>query len=65
MRTIHSFEIIETEDKTFLTERIYPECKITINSEASLGDVIDAFERFLQAAGYILPENTHLEFVEE
>lgn len=66
MKTIHSFEIVEEEGRfASLDIGIHPECKMTIHSEASLDDMLEGFHRFLQAAGYCLPENSRLDFVEE
>jgi hypothetical protein len=36
-----------------------------IDSEATISDLLYAFERFLQATGYVLPENSHLELTSE
>jgi hypothetical protein len=35
-----------------------------ISQQSGLSDHLYAFERFLQAIGFTLPENTHLDFVE-
>ncbi len=59
MEALHIFEIV-SEQQNF--NSIEPKSKITINSEATLSDVLYAFERFLQAAGYCLPENSRLDF---
>jgi hypothetical protein len=59
METLHVFEIVN-KNQNF--KSIELKSKITIESEATLSDVLYAFERFLQAAGYRLPENSHLDF---
>jgi hypothetical protein len=64
MKTIHSFEIIEASNCSAFPTSIYPESKITIHSEATLEDMLYAFERFLQSAGYVLPKDSVLDFVE-
>lgn len=63
MKTLHSFKIIERNDSR-IVEQIYPKINFTIEGEASLDDMLYAFERFLQAAGYVLPENCSLDFIE-
>lgn len=62
MKTVHTFRIVDEFDAQI--ENIYPETDMKIASEASLDDALYAFERFLQAAGYILPDNSYLDFVE-
>ena len=64
MKTLHTLSIVE-EDDAYATEKIYPEVHMEIPSEASLEDMLYVFERFLQATGYILPQNHFLDFVEE
>jgi hypothetical protein len=64
MKKIHTFSIVEDEG-VFATEQIYPDIHMEIPSEASLEDMLYAFERFLQATGYVLPENCVLDFVNE
>jgi hypothetical protein len=59
----HTFKIIN--DDKYPTETIFPIVEMSIDSEASLGDMLQAFETFLKAAGYILPENSVLDFIEE
>jgi hypothetical protein len=59
----HTFKIIN--DDQYSTETIYPTVEISIDSEASLSDMLQAFQSFLIATGYVLPENSVLDFVEE
>lgn len=64
MKTIHSFRIVtEDSDINQTSEHIYPRADITISDGAGLEDMLYAFERFLEASGYILPENSTLDFV--
>jgi len=63
MKTLHTLSIVE-EDDSYDCGQIYPQTSMTIYSEASLEDMLYAFERFLEASGYILPKNHVLDFVE-
>ena len=63
MKTIHSFRIVDEDEHQ--GEIIFPEVDMKICSEASLDDMLGAFQAFLQAVGYTLPENSYLDFVEE
>ena len=47
------------------SNNVHPTVEMSISSEASLSDMLDMFGRFLQAVGYVLPENSVLDFVEE
>ncbi len=47
-----------------LTHSNYPNVSMEISEEATIGDHLYAFERFLQSIGFVLPENSHLDFVE-
>jgi hypothetical protein len=57
----HTYKVITSES---LLPNIYPTVHMEITEEASLEDHIYAFERFLQSIGFVLPENCHLDFVE-
>jgi hypothetical protein len=59
----HTFKIIN--DDQYSTETVYPTVEMSIDSEASLSDMLQAFQSFLIATGYVLPENSVLDFVEE
>lgn len=63
MKTLHTLSIVE-EDDSYDCGQIHPQTSMTIHSEASLEDMLYAFERFLEASGYILPKNHVLDFVE-
>ena len=58
----HTFKVI---NKVYYGREIFPVVNMEINGEASIGDLLYAFERFLQSIGYVLPENSHIELVEE
>lgn len=47
-----------------LVTNVMPTVHMEISEEASLEDHLYAFERFLQSIGFVLPENAHLNFVE-
>jgi hypothetical protein len=36
---------------------------VTMCGESTLASLIDAFESYLKASGYVLPENSYLDFV--
>lgn len=63
MKTPHTFKIIDDTD--YRSDRIYPEVEMRISSEAGLGEIVEAFQHFLQAIGYVLPPDSYLDFVEE
>jgi len=58
----HIYKVVHTLDIPI--DSIYPTVSMEIDEQASLGDHLYAFERFLQSIGYHLPENSHLDFVE-
>lgn len=63
MKTLHTFKVVEETE--FPNERIYPEIEMKICSEASLDDMLEAYESFLKAIGYVLPDKSYLDLVEE
>ena len=62
MKREHTFKIVDHEG---FNRDIYPSVSMEIDSEATISDLLYAFERFLQATGYVLPENSHLELTPE
>ena len=58
----HTFKVI---NKVYSRREIFPIVNMEIDGEASISDLLYSFERFLQAIGYVLPENSHIELVEE
>ena len=57
----HTYTVVHLNN---LANNIFPTVHMEIGEEATLEDHLYAFERFLQSIGYILPENAHLDFVE-
>jgi len=47
------------------TDQVFPTVHMEISQQSGLSDHLYAFERFLQAIGFTLPENSHLDFVSE
>jgi hypothetical protein len=60
----HVYKVVRTLGLGISLESVYPTVTMEIDEEASLADHLYAFERFLQSMGYSLPENSHLDFVE-
>ena len=58
----HTFKVI---NRVYSRREIFPVVNMEIDGEASISDLLYAFERFIQAIGYVLPENSHIELVEE
>ena len=58
----HSYKVVQNVDA--LTSSNFPVVSMEIGEEATIEDHLYAFERFLQSIGFILPENSHLDFVE-
>ena len=58
----HTYKVVQNMNN--LSNNIYPNVNMEISEEASIEDHLYAFERFLQSIGFILPENAHLDFVE-
>jgi hypothetical protein len=61
----HTFTITDENNIQTFNSDIFPTVNMSIPSEASLSDMLYAFERFLEATGYVLPENSTLDFVEQ
>jgi hypothetical protein len=60
--TLHIYKVIN--DLNDFTNSNFPTVTMEISEEATIEDHIYAFERFLQSIGFVLPENAHLDFVE-
>jgi hypothetical protein len=58
----HSYKVIQNQDS--LLTNILPTVSMEMHEEATLADHLYAFERFLQSIGFVLPENSHLDFIE-
>lgn len=63
MNKEHTFKLVvsEYENMNF----VFPTVNMELDSQASLGDVLDAFTCFLKAVGYFPPENSTLDFVSD
>jgi len=58
----HSYKVVQ--NMSDLTHSNYPNVSMEISEEATIGDHLYAFERFLQSIGFVLPETSHLDFIE-
>lgn len=57
-------QFLKTRDKT--NEHDHTNVAIDVpHNDASLDEIVEAFQDFLLACGYRFPENQHLDFVEE
>ena len=45
--------------------QVFPTVHMQISQQSGLADHLYAFERFLQAIGFVLPTDSHLDFVSE
>lgn len=59
----HIYKVVHTLDSMAI-DSIYPTVNMEIDEQASLSDHLYAFERFLQSIGFTLPQNSHLDFIE-
>ena len=58
----HTYKVINNS-KDF-TEINFPMVTMEMSEEATIEEHLYAFERFLQSIGFVLPDNAHLDFVE-
>lgn len=58
----HSYKVVNNVND--LTDNNFPVVSMEMSEEATIEDHLYAFERFLQSIGFVLPENAHLEFIE-
>ena len=58
------FKIVSKKN-IWSSEHFSPKVTMEVDSYATLSDVVGAFEAFLKACGYFLPENKILDFVED
>lgn len=58
----HSYKVVQNIPD--LSGSNFPVVSMEIGEEATIEDHLYAFERFLQSIGFVLPENAHLDFVE-
>ena len=62
MNQEHTFKVINRDN---FAKDIYPVVQMEIDGEASIEELLYSFERFLQAIGYVLPQNSNIELVEQ
>lgn len=62
MNKEHVFKIINNYESP---DFVYPTVTMEIDSEATLGDMLDAFSSFLNAVGYYVPNKSRLDFIIE
>jgi hypothetical protein len=60
--SFHNYKVVQNMND--LTNNNFPTVSMEISEEATIEDHLYAFERFLQSIGFLLPENAHLDFVE-
>ena len=58
----HNYKVVQNMND--LTNSNFPTVSMEIGEEATIEDHLYAFERFLQSIGFVLPDNSHLDFVE-
>jgi hypothetical protein len=58
----HAYKVVQNMND--LTNSNFPTVSMEIGEEATIEDHLYAFERFLQSIGFVLPDNSHLDFVE-
>jgi hypothetical protein len=58
----HNYKVVQNMND--LTSSNFPTVSMEIGEEATIEEHLYAFERFLQSIGFVLPDNSHLDFVE-
>jgi hypothetical protein len=58
----HTYTVFNTLGEC--KDQVFPTVHMEIDQQSSLADHLYAFERFLQAIGFVLPDNSHIDFVE-
>jgi hypothetical protein len=58
----HNYKVVQNLND--MTNSNFPVVSMEIGEEATIEEHLYAFERFLQSIGFVLPENSHLDFVE-
>jgi hypothetical protein len=59
----HSYTVINSLGQP--VGQNFPTVHMTIDQQSTLSDHLYAFERFLQAIGFVFPEGTKLDFVDD
>ena len=60
--SFHNYKVVQNVND--LTSSNFPTVSMEIGEEATIEEHLYAFERFLQGIGFVLPDNSHLDFVE-
>jgi hypothetical protein len=58
----HSYKVVQNMND--FSNSNFPVVTMEIGEDATIEEHLYAFERFLQSIGFVLPENAHLDFVE-
>jgi hypothetical protein len=58
----HSYKVVQNMND--FNNNNFPTVSMEIGEEATIEEHLYAFERFLQSIGFVLPENSHLDFIE-
>jgi hypothetical protein len=58
----HTYTV--AQDLMDLQDSVFPTVNVEISEQATIEDHLYSFERFLQGIGFVLPENSRLDFVE-
>lgn len=60
----HTYTVVDDFSNSRV-EQIFPTVHMEISQQSNLADHLYAFERFLQAIGFTLPADSHLDFVSD
>ena len=63
IKTYHTFTVESTQSSS--SEGIHPQVNMKINGDASISDMLEAFDCFLKALSYHPPENATLDYVQD
>lgn len=61
--TKHVFKVMDISESNYTGNGVFPNVEMSISGEAGLSDMLEAFQNFLNAIGYVTPANTCLDFV--
>ena len=59
-----TYQFLLVQNMNDLTSSNFPTVSMEIGEEATIEEHLYAFERFLHGIGFVLPDNSHLDFVE-
>jgi hypothetical protein len=60
---LHTYKVVNNLNG--FTNSNFPTVTMEMSEGATIEEHIYAFERFLQSIGFVLPDNAHLDFVED